>query len=264
MNVFFRELKANRKALLIWSVCMFLLVLSGMGKYSAYESGSVNNDIFEKMPFSLRALFGMGSFDVSTVGGFFAFLFPYLEITVAIHAALLGAGILAKEELDKTTEFLMVKPLSRFRILEAKLSAAVCNILILNLVTLAGSILMVSNYSSQASIKKEVLLLMLSMFAVQLIFFSVGIFFAAFLRKPKAAGSITMAVLLGSFVLSKITDFTDRLNGLNILAPFKYFSIEDVVNKGTLNPGILLISMILAVILLAAGISFYRRRDLNI
>lgn len=264
MNVFLRELRANRKALIIWSICMFLLVLSGMGKYTAYSSGSVSNDIFDKMPFGLKALFGMGSFDVSTVSGFFAFLFPYLEITVAIHAGLLGAGIIAKEELDKTTEFLMVKPLSRTSVILSKLSAALLNILVVNSVTLISSILMVSVYSKGESVTEEVVLLLVSMLAVQLIFFSVGAFFAAFLRKPKAAGSITTAILLGGFILSKMIAFNEKLNVLNVLSPFQYFSIEDVVYESALNPVILLLSCLLALGLLLSCIYFYRKRDLNI
>lgn len=34
MNVFLRELKANRKAILFWSIGMFLLVATGIAKYS--------------------------------------------------------------------------------------------------------------------------------------------------------------------------------------------------------------------------------------
>ena len=73
MNIFLRELKANRKALIIWSVCMVLFVLSGMSKYTAYSAGGASADLFAKMPFSLKALLGIGSFDVSTMPGFFAF-----------------------------------------------------------------------------------------------------------------------------------------------------------------------------------------------
>lgn len=264
MNVFVRELKANRKSLLIWSICMFLLVLSGMGKYSAYSSGSVGTDIFDKMPFSLKVLFGMGSFDVTKISGFFAFLFPYLEITVAIHAGLIGTGIIAKEEIDRTAEFLMVKPISRTALVLAKLSAALFNILVVNMVTLVSSIVIVSAYNKGASVTKEIVLLFLAMFVVQLIFFSVGSFFSAFLKNPKGAGSLTMAILVGGFVLSKITGLNTHLEILNVLSPFTYFSIEDVVNKGLLHPVILLLSCLLSGGLLSACIYFYSRRDLKI
>ena len=262
MNVFFREIKANRKALIIWSICMFLLVISGMGKYSAYSSGGASADVFASMPFSLKVLLGIGSFDVTTLRGFFAFLFPYLEITVAIHAGLLGTNLIAKEEIDKTAEFLMVKPLSRTTIVAAKLFAGFVNVLILNIITFLSSIAIVSAYKKNESMTKEFLELFLSMFVVQMIFFSIGAFFAAFLKKSKVAGSLTMAVLLGGFVVSKVTSLTPHLDFLNVLSPFTYFSLDDVVNQDTLNLLILLLSCLLSAVLLYACLVFYNRRNL--
>jgi ABC-2 type transport system permease protein len=264
MNVFFRELKANRKALIIWSICMFLLVVSGMGKYTAYSSGGASADIFASMPFSIKVLLGIGSFDVTTLGGFFAFLFPYLEITVAIHAGLIGTNIIAKEEIDKTAEFLMVKPLSRTAILLAKLAAAAINILVINIVTLFSSIAIVAAYNKKESISSEIALLFISMLIVQLIFFSMGAFFAAFLKKSKGAGSLTMAVLLGGFILSKVTVLSPQLEILNVLSPVTYFSIDDIVNKTSLNLVILLLGSLLSASLLAACVYFYNKRNLSV
>lgn len=264
MSVFFRELKANRKALVIWSICMFLLVLSGMGKYTAYSSGGASADIFDSMPFSLKVLLGIGSFDITKLSGFFAFLFPYLEITVAIHAGLLGTNMITKEEIDKTAEFLMVKPISRTTVVVAKLSAAFVNILVINLVTFFSSMTIVCAYNKGESVMREIILLFISMLVVQLIFLSVGAFFAAFLRKSKGAGTLTMAVLLGGYVLSKVTGLSSHLEMLNVLSPFTYFSIEDVVNKGSLNLMILMLGCLLSGVLLFACTYFYHRRNLNV
>ena len=38
-----------------------------------------------------------------------------------VHAAMLGADIISKEERDKTAEFLFVKPISRNKIIISKL-----------------------------------------------------------------------------------------------------------------------------------------------
>ncbi|MEG0775761.1 ABC transporter permease subunit [Clostridium sp.] len=263
MNIFLRELKANRKALIIWSVCMFLTVLSGMGKYTAYSSGTTA-DVFAEMPFTLRALLGIGSLDVSTISGFFAFLFPYLAVIAGIHAALLGSGIIAKEERDKTTEFLMVKPVSRYTVLTSKLFAALVNVIIINLVTMVSSIVMVSAYNKGKDITGEVIMFLLSMFILQLIFLSLGGFLSGFMRKPKASGSLASAILMGAYVISKITDLTDRVNAINVLSPFKYFSYQDILN----GKGLSLVNVILSILLVAvfSGLTyfFYRKRDLNI
>ena len=264
MNVFFRELKANRKALIIWSVCMFLLVASGMGKYTAYSASGASNEIFNKMPYSLKALLGLGSFDVTSMSGYFALLFLYIEITAAIHAVLLGSHIIAKEERDKTTEFLIPKPVSRTTIITSKLLAALVNILILNIVTLVSSIIMVSAYNKGADISGEIGMFMLSMFILQLIFQSLGAALAALIRNPKASGSLAVGILLASFVIAKVTDLTDRVNFLNLLSPFKYFSYNDMVKGNGLNFGIVILSLLLAAAFSVSTYFFYRKRDLNV
>lgn len=263
MNIFFRELKANRKALIIWSVCMILFVLSGMGKYTAYSSGG-NNEVFNKMPYSMKAILGIGSFDVTTISGFFAFLFPYLEITTAIHAVLLGSGIIAKEERDKTTEFLMVKPVSRSTIITSKFLAALVNIIIVNLVTLFSSIVIVAAYNKGKSINGEIAIFLLSMFIVQLIFLSLGTLLSAFMRHPKASGSIATGILLGAYVISKITDLTDHVNALNVLSPFKYFSYLNIVNGNGLSLVIVILSILLIAVFSVSTYFFYMKRDLNV
>lgn len=263
MNIFKRELKANWKSLIIWSVCMYLLVLSGMAKYTAYSTGAVS-EIFSKMSYSLRALLGIGSFDVTTASGFFAFLFAYIELTAAIHAVLLGSSIIAKEERDKITEFIMVKPVSRNTIITSKLLAALVNIVILNLVTLFSSIACVAQYNKGKDISGEIATLILSMLIVQLIFLSLGALVAAFMKKPKTSGTVATSVMLGSVVIAKITDLTDRINVINVLSPFKYFSLTDIVNGNGLSLGIVFLSILLVAVFTAFTYYFYNKRDLSI
>jgi len=264
MNIFVRELKANRKALIIWSLCMFLLVLSGMAKYTAYSVGGDAGDVFADMPHTIKALLGMGSFDVTTMSGYFAMLFLYIELIVAIHAILLGAGIIAKEEHDKTTEFLMIKPISRTTVITAKLAAALFNIVVINIVTLVSSLVMVSAYNKGDDISGEIVTFYLSMFLVQLIFLSLGAAVAAFMRNPKGSGSLASGLLLIAFVVSKITDLTDKVDFLNLLSPFKYYSYEDIVEGKGLGFGIVILSILLVAAFSAATYFFYRKRDLNI
>ncbi|MBK1812341.1 ABC transporter permease subunit [Clostridium sp. YIM B02505] len=264
MNIFIRELKANRKALIIWSVCMVLLVVSGMAKYTAYSSGGSGSEVLNKMPFTLKALLGIGSFDVASMGGFFGFLFLYIEVTIAIHAVLLGNGIIAKEERDKTTEFLIVKPVSRSTIITSKLLAALLNIVILNLITLVSSIAMVGVYNKGNSINGEIFTFFLSMFIIQLLFLTLGALLSAFMRKAKVSGSVATSILLFSFVISKITDLTDRMNFLNVLSPFKYFSYADIVNGNGLNFVIVILTLIMVAIFSVLTYFFYNKRDLSV
>jgi ABC-2 type transport system permease protein len=263
MNVFLRELKDNLKALIIWSVCMFLTVLSGMGKYTAYSSGG-NSEVFDKMPHTMKALLGFGSFDVTSMSGFFALLFVYMVLIAAIHAVLLGGGIIAKEERDKTTEFLMVKPVKRSAIITSKLLAALFNVIIINLVTLASSIAMVGVYNKGKDISGVIVMFFLSMFIIQLIFLSLGAMLSSIMKNPKTSGSLAVGILMISYIISKVTDLTDRVNSLNIFSPFKYFSYERILNGDGLSFVISLLSLVIAAVFSASTYFFYLKRDLKV
>src|SRR5664279_3975617 len=113
------------------------------------------------------------------MAGYFAMLFIYVELAVAIHAALLGAGIIAKEEDDKTTEYLMTKPVSRAAIITSKLLAALFNVVTINIVTLVSFLVVIPLYNKGNDISGEILVMSLSMFIVQLIFLSLGAALAA-------------------------------------------------------------------------------------
>ncbi len=264
MNIFVRELKANRKALIIWSVCMFLLILSGMGKYTAYSSGGAGSDVFDKMPYTLKALLGMGSFDVTTIGGFFGMMFVYIELAVAIHAVLLGSGIIAKEERDKTTEFLMVKPVSRAKVITSKFFAAFVNLVIINLVSFASSLMMVNAYNKGEDITGNIAVFFVSMFIVQLVFLSLGAVLASAMKKPKASGSAAAGILMGSFIVAKITDLTDKVNVINVLSPFKYFNYKNMVDGKGIDVTIVFLCIVLVAVFVSSTYLFYKSRDLKV
>lgn len=264
MNIFSRELKAGRRALIIWCVCMALGVLSGMAKYTAYSSGGVSSRALMELPQSLRALLGMGSVDPTTTAGFYALLYFYLAIAAALHAALLGSGILGKEERDKTAEFLMAKPVSRTEVITAKLMAALVEVVIFNLVTAISSIGMVDAYNKGKDITGLIAVFMLEMLIVQLIFLSLGFMTAAAMKRPAKAGSLVSGIVVGTFILSEITSLNPKLDFLNIFSPFKYFSVSRIVDGGGLNPAIVCLSLLLAAAFTALTYRIYPRRDLNV
>lgn len=265
MNLFIRELKANQKALIIWSVCMALLVLSGLAKYTAYSSsGNTGNEVFDQLPNTLKILLGFSGFEVSKISSFYAFLFPYIEITTAIHAALIGSGIIAKEERDKTTEFLIAKPISRKTIITAKLLAALFNVIIINLVSLLSSFVIVPTFHTGENITNEIIILHIIMFILQLIFLTLGSLLSASLRKSKAASSIATNIVILGYVISKITALVDYLDVLNICSPFTYFSLDKAVNSNEISLLPTLLSLMIILVFASFTYFFFQKRDMSI
>lgn len=265
MNLFKREIKANLKSLIFWSIGIIFMVASGMGKYSSLEgTGQSMNALMADMPKSLQAIMGTGSLDLSTPIGYFGVLYLYLAVMAAIHAAMLGSNILAKEERDKTVEFLLVKPLSRTRMITSKLLAAVANILVFNLVTFALSVGMVQKYAEGEAVIGDISLLMVGMLILQLMFLLLGTAIAAVLKNAKKATSLTTGILLLLFILSVAVDLNEKLEGLKFLTPFKYYDAKLILEEGGFDPLYLAITIVLLVGLTIVTFVFYRKRDMNI
>ncbi len=264
MNIFLKELKSHRKSLIIWSVCVFLMVASGMMKYQAYSTSGQNiNELVGSMPKSMRAIMGFVSGDLSKASVYFAMLYLYLLLMATIHAAMLGAGIFAKEERDKTSEFLFVKPVSRVAIITAKLLAAFVNIVIFNLVTLVSSVVLVGQYNKGEPVNREIAVLMAGMLILQLLFMVIGSALAAVKKKPKTAASMATGILLLTYMLSIIIDLKDA-DGLKYFTPFKYFEAKNIMNGSGLDLTFVILSIILIAILTLVTYVFYKKRDLNV
>lgn len=265
MNIFIREMKANRKALIIWSVGVFLMIAMGMGKYAGLSSSQQSmNEIISKMPKVMRDVLGMGSFDLSKSSGYYGMLFLYLILMAAIHASILGSTIISKEERDKTTEFLFVKPTSRSKIITSKLAAALLNILIFNIVTLISSIIVVSMVSNGENITGDIIILMIGMFILQLVYMSIGLGVSAICKSPKTAASTANGIVLLTFMISVVTDMNEKLEILKYITPFKYYEAKNLMFGGGLDPIFVALSIVIILILLCVTYIFYRKKDLRV
>lgn len=265
MNIFLKEMKSHRKSLVFWSIGVFLMVASGMVKYeSLSSSGQPMNEMLAGMPKSLLAVLGIGEFDISTATGYYGLLFIYLLLMATIHAAMLGATIIAKEERDKTTEFLFVKPVSRNQIITAKLLAAFVNILILNLVTFISSVLLVGKYSDGGVVTGDIAITMAGMFILQILFMVIGSSLAAVKKKSKAAASLATGVLLLTYVISVAIDLNENIEGLKYLTPFKYFEAKSVMFGAGFELIFVLLSVVLIAGLTVVTFVFFKKRDLNV
>ncbi|WP_342515137.1 ABC transporter permease subunit [Sporosarcina sp. FSL K6-1522] len=265
MNVFKREMKASWKSLVFWSIGLVFIVGSGMGKYAALEgSGDSINELLGQMPASLRAIFGIGSLDVSTVVGYYGLLYLYLLIMAGIHAAMLGSTIISKEERDKTAEFLFVKPISRTTVISAKLAAAVAIVIIFNGITLISSIIFVDGVNEGAPITSEIMWLMGGMFMLQLLFLFFSTAIAACVRNSKLAIPISTGVLLVTFLLSVGMELTSKLDKLRYATPFKYFEAKTILHDGGYDMSFVVLSCLLMAVFMVMTYGFYRQRDLSL
>lgn len=265
MNMYLREMKAHRTALIWWCLGMFSLIASGMAKYAAYETaGQSIVAIFEQLPKAVLVVFGMQGFDLTKASGFFGVLFLYIAVMGAIHAALLGASIISYEERDRTSEFLYAKPVSRTRALTAKLLAGLTNLVVLNVATSISSIYFVDYFSKGQPVGNDITLLMAGLLFLQLIFFSIGALVAGVVRRPKAAPSIATSIMFLMFLISYLVNMSENLDFLKYLTPFKYFDALALLTDGELDPLYVGMSVLIIGISVFGTYYFYNGRDLTV
>jgi ABC-2 type transport system permease protein len=241
------------------------MITAGMSKFSALSAGDQKlNQLVAGMPKAMQIFFGGGGFDLTKAIGYCGVIYSYLLLMAAIYAVSLGAGTIAKEERDRTTEFLMVKPLSRRRVIFEKSLAVLVNTIIYNLCNLFVTIGVLNVLDKGEDVTGRITVLMLGMFLVQLIFISLGSALAGVYKDAKRTGSIAMSVLLGTYFISIAMGLTDRLNFLRVLTPFAYFDTANTLNGGSLSGGYVALSIILFALLTSVTFISYQKRDLKI
>ena len=264
MNIFLRELKANFKSLIIWSVIVILFVVVGFSKFTAYEGNPDMLAILDAMPPAVISAMNLTAFNLTTVAGFYGIMFSYFGLMISIAAAMWGSDIISKEERDKTVEFALTLPVSRTRLLTAKIAAALVNCIILLLITWGATLVGAAPYQKNGTFYEFVALGSVALFVMQLIFLAVGIFLGAAMKQYKRAGSLAVSVLLGTYFLSVISGLSKDLDFLKYLTPFKYFNPVKILNESKIDIGFSLLSLAIIALLIAGAYMTYRRRDLYI
>lgn len=265
MNIFLREMKANRKSLIIWCIGVLFMIGAGMAKYTAFATtGEDVNAIFSQLPKAMLAMFGMIGMDLSKASSFYAVIYILVVVMAAIHAGMLGAGIIAKEERDKTSEFLYVKPISRQNIITSKISAALVNIVILNLFTLVSSIGIMAKMGNGEDITTAILIMMLGMLILQVLFMFIGAGLAALSKKPRSAGSLAAGIILGTYLLYVVIQMNDKLEWLRFLSPFTYFQASDIILNTNLELPYAVLSLAIAAVFGVVTYIFYKKKDLSL
>ena len=264
MNIFFRELRANLKSLLIWSGIVILFCVVGFSKFSAFYNNPELLKVLDSMPPALISALDMDSFNLTTVTGFYGIMIMYLSLALSIAAAMWGSDIISKEERDKTVEFSLTLPVKRSRVITAKIAAALVNCLLLLLVTWAATLFSAQNYAPDSQFYEFVSTSLWAFFFIQMIFLALGIFLGSALKQHKRAGSLAVSILLGSYFASVLTGLSEEMAFLRYVSPFKYFDPLLMLRESRLEGGFALLSLLITAVALAGAYYTYSKRDLYI
>lgn len=261
MTLVKHELRQGRTAFWIWtaSVGFLLAICVFLFPEMKGQMDSVS-DIFASMG-SFTEAFGMDRLNFGTLIGFYAVeCGNVLGLGGAFYAALCAVGMLSKEEKDKTAEFLLTHPVSRKRILTEKLIAVLVQLTAMNILIYALSVGSIAAVGEEIP-WKEISLLHLAYFLLQIELAGICFGISAFLRKGSAGVGLGIAALM--YFLNLIANIADVAEFLKYITPFGYCEGADIVSSGSLNGVMAAVGMAVCIAGIAAAYVHYTRKDIR-
>lgn len=255
------ELRQGRTAFLIWTaaiggllaVCIFLFP-DMKGQMEGV------NEVFASMG-SFTAAFGMDRLNFGTLTGFYAVeCGNVLGLGGAFFASLCTTGMLSKEETNRTAEFLLTHPVSRKRVVTEKLLAVLLQITALNAVIFALSLGSIAAIGEEIPLK-ELSLLHLAYFLLQLELAGLCFGLSAFFRKASTGAGLGIAAIM--YVLNLIANIADAAAFLKYITPFGYCEGADIIANSALDAGKIAIGVAIGMVGIAIAYLHYMRKDVR-
>lgn len=261
MTIVKQELKRGRLAFLIWTGAIGFMLAVCVFLYPEMKGEMEEiSDTFSSMG-SFTAAFGMDKLNFGTLLGYYAIeCGNVLGLGGAMFAALTAAGMLCKEEKEKTAEFLLTHPVSRRRIITEKLCGLLFQVVALNLVIyllVIGSMTAIGEDIPW----KELNLLHLAYFLLQVELSGICFGISAFLRKGSIGIGLGIAGIM--YLLNIIANITESVEFLKNITPFGYCDGAAIVTDGVLDGGKIAVGMVFCVIGIVAAYGNYEKKDIQ-
>ena len=265
MAIFLRELRKNRKSFIIWSAILIVCNIGMLAMYPAMAADAESlAEIMKAYPKEMLDALSLDKLNLAHIMDFFAYVFVYIVLFAGVYAMILGAGILSKEESDKTVEFLLAKPVTRNGVISAKLLAVLFYLVLMNLLFAAADFAAFEAFKKEAYDFGVFVLVHTGMFLIQLTFAALGFLISIFAVKAKTVMPISFGVVLGAFFLSIASAVSKDLDFFKHLTPFKYFEPAMIAVNGRIDAVYVLVVLLFSVLCISLSYLLYNRKDISV
>ena len=264
MTLFKRELILNLKSLIIWAVCILLLLTMFMLLYPTFaKQMDTLDEMLENLPQEMTKMMNMDSIDFTDITDYFAYVHQYVLLAVFIQFMLMGANLLSKEEDLGTINFLYAKPISKSNIVISKFLSAAAYALFMSALLAAVSLLLIDILAPGTGGKGPVLLLYTATFIGEMFFVAMGMLVSVFIKKGRTVMSISIGVVMCTYIFSMAANVSESMEFLSYLSPFKYFEASAVLHSSKLDGLYTVIAFSVILVCMTFALLSYNRRDLK-
>ena len=260
MTIAKMEIKRNIKSLLIWSAVIGGMIMLCLLLFPQLKKEVDSLEEALKNMGGLTSAFGMDRLNYGEIMGFYGIYGgSMLGIGGMFYSAILGTGMLAREEQEHTAEFLLTHPVSRERILFQTLGAMVFLLVLMNGIVIlfsCTSFVMIGEepdwkifwiyHGAQLLMQAEIL--------------GVCCGISAFIRRGSISLGIGVAALL--YFLGLFKNIAEKADAVKYITPYAYGDAAEIISEGGLDGKLAILGIAYGFAGVAVGLWHYRRKDI--
>ena len=261
--MFKRELKTNFKSFTIWTLVLLSIFLIAFLMYpSIVNSDNIKmmNEMMAVFPEEMLKAFNM---DISSIDTAYGWLksegFTFVLLIIGCYAGIVGSNILLKEENDKTIEYLNSLPVTRKDIVINKVITGL--IYILGMVLILGIFNYIGLSLSGDFDKKQYLLLSITPTFPGVVIYFLSMFLSTLTNKTKKMLGLSLGIVLISYVFQVFSTIAESTEFLKYFSVFTLADLRNVIINTSINPIMVVISIILSIIFFILTMANYNKKD---
>lgn len=260
MTIYKHEWKQNQKSLWIWTLSVAAMDIICMMLYPQMRNQADSvSEMFSQMG-GFSSAFGMNQVNFGEALGFFAIeCGNMLALGGVMFAALLGIGMLSKEENLHTAEFLLTHPISRRSVLAQKLAAVYTLLVVFYLVNFAGTVISFPCVGEEIPWKELTMVFVANLF-LALEVSSVCFALSAFLKGTSAGLGIGIGILF--YFLNIFGNISDQAEWVKYVTPFAYADAPTIIADRALDAKLIIVGAGYLVAGVVIAFWQYSRKDI--
>ena len=260
MMIIKHELRSYQKTFLIWTVSIITLDFLMLLLYpSLQETLTSMGENYKKMG-AFGTAFGMDQLDMATAMGYYGiYIGTMLALCGAMFAAMIGTGVLSKEESGHTAEYLYTLPYSRNYVVFHKIIAILVLLIFFNLLNFIFGLFGLQMIDAEYSMR-QMILYHIGQFFLHLEVAAICILISACSKKVNVGLGLGISLLL--YFMDMMSRVLDQLKPLKYITPFYYTNAIEIFTSNSISIDLLIIGVFTTIVCLLGSIVIYQKRDL--
>ena len=258
-NLFLMEMRRNAFSLILWMIVISLLISVTLSFYTTFIGNqSKVIGMLSLIPKGALQFKGISNVNnlISVLGFYAANNVIYMMVLGSVYSVVLSSNILLKEEFNKTSEYLMTRPVKRSEIFFSKLAVLLLNIFLLNLVTALVGFICIELVKTGPFSIHSFFILSLSTLLLNTLFGAFGLFLSTLVKRARPITTFCIGLVLIFYFIYTLSKITESAAKIGYLSPFRY------VNADALNSAYTLdfwhFSYFIGISLVLVGLSFHQ------